>query len=526
MKNCPNCQTSVEDNVTFCPSCGTKMADESTLVKDQDSSTTEKTVSNKKKWFVPAIIAAVALVLLVIIATVIFSGGSKAPKGAVYVADGNLMYTTYGKKATEITEDPARSSVYVSKNLKYLYYSKSTDNGTTWYVKKYGNLKKDATKIATNIYSSIYITDDGKTLFYIKDDNLYSFNVKKGESTKLKGDVNNFVSSPNGKIIYYQTQNDDGDNVIYLYGKKESKKIATGADLVSVSEDFKTVYFTIDDNLFKSKNGKEKVKILSDVSQIYMVYEDGKIYYAKNDGEDTKLCFFDGKKEHDICKDDFSCYTVSYDKPILVYSVIGEDEIVYMCAWEENTSKITTNDDGAKDFTISSDSKTLYYIDKVDDGAGELFSAKLSKKLGKAKSVAKDVAEIYTVYDYTKEDSDSIILWENSEGEVYLDGKRVDYTVSGFVSWDSDGKKLYYYDGDGALKMFKGKKSVTISEEAKYTCFTADGHFLYIDDVSSTSGKGTLKLWTGKKSKTIADDVASIGSLNVSSYIYNYNYSW
>ncbi len=151
-------------------------------------------------------------------------------------------------------------------------------NGNAVFLKKKGS-EIESVKLAGEC--SARITEDGETLVYTKNNNLYKTSARKEQETvKLADDVEAFVISPDGKYIYFINEDDE------LYGMKgngDPKRIAS--DLSDWTMSAEGVLFFITDEtddlgtLCYCKNGKTKKKLDDSVS--FVIAYDTVVYYRK-----------------------------------------------------------------------------------------------------------------------------------------------------------------------------------------------------------------------------------------------------
>lgn len=174
----------------------------------------------------------------------------------------------------------------------------------------YKNIKKpdnDAIKIASDVTS--YQLDKNTTIVtYSKNNNLslHQYDIKKGIDQKIENNVYTYYVSDDGKKILYMTGNFD----LYLvYPEKNKEKIAGDiSDITYVKDDLSTVYYFKDDILYKKEEGKDKVRISSDIDTILSIYESGEVYYVKKSMETVPLM--------DYVKDDIILADASESIPV------------------------------------------------------------------------------------------------------------------------------------------------------------------------------------------------------------------
>ena len=534
MKYCPNCSTQLDDNATFCGSCGSSVAASSSAqpsVSEQTSSeqpAPEKKKFDLKKLLVPAIAAVVVILAIIIIANI---GGSdvKLVDGAFYGVDDEVFYTKNGKKSVKLPDD--QGIPVLSADGKMMYY---TDEDGDYYAKKFSQLEKDAegVKVSGSGVSSMHITHNGKEALYLKENKLYVFQYGKESSERIVKDVEEFYTDKDHDIIIYTTT--EGD--MYWYGAKKSVKIDSEiGEIRYINENYKEIYYTANTDeekgtfdLCVAKKNKEGEKLLSDLSNVYVVYEDGSLYYEDEDG---KLFFWDGKKSTEICDEEY-CFVADFSvegTPVLVYEV-GEEtddglEYTYFVAYETKTNELGSDED-ITDVTLSYDGKELLYIkdyeteesEDEDDYwseetvIGTAVKRSVGKKLGNEKELAQDVTNVGYRGGYKDDDEEKyvfVMYWETEDGDLWFDGEKVGETES--FSFDAKSGDLYWYDDD-TLKVFNGKKSVTVANDVSDYELTANGDLIILHDVDD-DGEGTASWWNGKKLTRVADDAKGVSAV-------------
>ena len=325
MKKCPKCGAEFGDELAFCQNCGTSLdaepvaapAEEPKEVPKGKAKAPEEKKKRSKKGLVFAIIGAVVVLAALVVAAILIFGG-KATNYALYIKDREIFFYNMKEKSEpwELTsklidssEDISDSNLasvgrtlgiytYMSENGKYIFFpDKINDDGFGLYYKKAADPDGDAVKIDTSV-ESYFVNKAATLVIYLKEDNLYEYNISKGEKDKIASDVYTYMASDDGKKVVYLTN----DNDIYLkYSGEDKEKIAGEVSrIVFVNEALTTVYYLKDNALYKKAEGQDKVKIDTDVYSVLKVYESGEIYYIKhNEQIYIKDYVIDDKKEAD-----------------------------------------------------------------------------------------------------------------------------------------------------------------------------------------------------------------------------------
>ena len=200
-------------------------------------------------------------------------------KGAIYNTSGTQVIYYDGNKSYFCENAGERQSIssnrlyallpensyvsqssYVYSNLKNQFYEYSGDNGSNIALL---TSKLELESRMKNV-SDAQLQKDGKTLVYVKNDNLYSANISKSspEGTKLVDSVYDFVVSLDGKTVLYL----DEDRVTYTVktsgGKASKVSEDSFSDAVACGSGF---LYVMDDELYFTTGGKgSKVSGLSD----------------------------------------------------------------------------------------------------------------------------------------------------------------------------------------------------------------------------------------------------------------------
>lgn len=308
---CPNCGTENGINDLFCQECG--MFFGNAEEKMAGGNTAAKTGKAGKVWKIAAIVAALLVVVgLGIIFVPRFIGGGRAAKKedldfVMYLKDNELTMARKSKYEPIVVGDRmfadkdgvgngyhyAYDLISYSPDHKYVYYPQKADGSACdLYRKKLGSKKEEGVKIDSQVVD--YKVLDNDRLVYIKDNTdrkLYLY--QKGESEKIASNVGNLKVSSDGKYMLWKA-----DGKLYVQNTNlKSDKVKLDSDVSSiygVSEDFGTIVYQKNDNLYVMKGMNDSDKIASDVYNAYVYdMEHGlKIYYMKKEVEKS-LSYYD-----------------------------------------------------------------------------------------------------------------------------------------------------------------------------------------------------------------------------------------
>lgn len=168
--------------------------------------------------------------------------------------------------------------VYISDNS--VYYVKNADN-------RYRVGKKDVT--------DAQISEDGKTVYYVRNDSLYSVPVKEdAEETRLAKEVDTstyapYVVNPSGKGVYYI---DDDQTLRYTTKGDDSDRVADDVKNMTISSKGIVFFIGDDDQLYSSKNGAKATKISTKDDEIVNIYNSGKYTYYATLSDDEEMSIF------------------------------------------------------------------------------------------------------------------------------------------------------------------------------------------------------------------------------------------
>ncbi len=544
---CANCGAALAAGSDFCENCGAKTeAPEAPQAAPNSILAKIKAIPPK---FLKIGAVALAAVVLVVVLIAIFAGGGK-PSYALYLQDDTMFSAKLPSgKPVEITDEAYNSTVYMSADGKRVFFKEN--DGDLFY--RDTAAKKDSVKISGDV-SSFKITANGKKVFYLKNSNLYSHDLK--DSTKIANDVSEFKITDDGKTVIY-IQSDDGYTLYRKVGNKDAIKLASGdaLEILNYDEDLSTVIFSMDGDLYTQTGSKDKIKIDSDATIISPYYDDGSFYYVVQDEADEDdsdddvdadedyddedvveepdsrsarygsvsydLYYYNGKKSIEIAKEiDGPTYegsaSAATDKAAIVYYINDEDgETTYYVASKDKVAEI--KGDEIYGIQINEDGSSVLLMREYDgeNGTAILYEAAISgTKMKEAKKITEDVYA--GSFGYADGKPYYYTDVKDGEGTLYIAGKKVlddAATIIGALE-DLGGyvaiSDLDQGEGTATLWHIKGTKAKKIADDISLVTsdFSPDGQLLYLTDYSK--GEGTLMLYNGSKSKKIDTDVSDI----------------
>lgn len=467
-------------------------------------------------------------------------GRSRREAYGLYIKDGEIYCSGLSKgDAWQVTRrfyEDAGNSDLASASFSYTTVM-SRDGGTLFFPDKIDgggytlycrdmSGEEDAVKIDSDI--TLYtVNDDASLVTYLKTGSLYRYDVGRDEKEKLDSDVYSLYVSGDGRKLLYR----DGDATLYQldYGR-DREKLDSGVDNIwAVSGDCETIVYQKDNALYLMRDGGEKLRIASEVSNTIRAYDTGEAYFVKEDGGVSTLYYFDGEMSEAVT-DEFRDYWTNnfypaYDTAMLAYQDDGGE---YWLAVGVEPMELGAGNPEPISFTFSEDGESFWYVDEPYNGEGELYQITVSD--GRAEKAVLADEDVYISIGHA---SGRLVYFKDvsgSEGELYVDGEYVDDDVYLYnLQWSEDGALLYYEDysaneGCGTLMQYSGGKVREIADDVYDACYLPDGSVLYLMDYSTGRCYGDLYVYSGGESTKLDEDVVAI--LPVSSSGHGYGYYW
>ncbi len=360
---CPNCGKETSAEFAFCQNCGAAITENALKAGAAEAAAPAAVKkSGGKKWILIGIIAVVVIAAAILLITLLGKGGGSRSGGkdappdfALYVKDKELFFTNFSKNGpiqatSKLLSDADMSSREISQSGYQLgeYTILSNDGKTLFFPDKYddsatgvsmyyltiGKKDADAVKIDSGV-TTYSVSDDGRLFTYMKEGSLYQYDLKESEKEKLASDVYDYWISDDGQKVVYIT--DEEGMYLKEFGKDKEKLDSDVYNIRYTTKDFKTIYYlkvtggsdsgdgysaaSSDYSytpttyaLYKVTLGSDKEKLLSDVVDIFRIYDSGEIYYSKLD-ESSAVTLMDYVDDDMKAIDDSMEYPVEPEYP-------------------------------------------------------------------------------------------------------------------------------------------------------------------------------------------------------------------
>lgn len=505
-------------------------------------------LKTKKALYICAASVVVALIAVLLLF-------AKSPDPMIYVRDSQLVMRKNAE--TTLIHDEFSEGYVVSDYMspdtlvelmalsaddRYLYYLTDYDSGYDLYsydLKK--GEKQEPIKISNSV-SKIYVPEDGKGVYYLKNVNGYSgklYYYDQNSSGLIAKDVMVDSIVAVGKNIAYLDENPDtGVQSLYLYNLKDQEEYKVDTN-VSMLYDISLSGKPSD--IVYGKNGEsygvesvyvagyevEKEKLVNN-SSILAADADTIFYYADKDGKCALYQYnVDTREGVKLCADVGKCfmlsadaveyydnvektYFVSFSNGIRIESIgvcigalVNEDKSAIVLLEYENLQKVDFAD-GTEDFAIS--------VYSIKDGV-------LSEK-----HVLSEDASKYCYYDAKH---DVVYYFEgvdkNMHGTLfrYVNGEKervADDVCVEMIGMNTKTADIVYFadvvDGVGTMYLYDGKKPVRVGSDVQYDKweYVDNNNLLYLANWDMANG-GEFYRFSGKKAERIASDVQMFFSI-------------
>lgn len=559
---CPNCGTENGINDLFCQECG--MFFGNAEEKMAGGNMTAKTGKTGKVWKIAALMAALVIVVGIgILFVPRLFGGTKTSDWeqdfVLYLKDNELTMAKKGKYEPIIVGDRmfadkdgvgngyhyAYSLISYSPDHNYVYYPQKADgNGCDLYRRKLGSKKAEEVKIDSQIVE--YRVLDNDRLVYIKDGTdrkLYLY--QKGEAEKIASNAGELRVLSDGKYILWQT-----DGKLYVQNtnlKSDKVKLDSNvSNIYGVSEDFGTIVYQKNDNLYVMKGLNESEKIASDVYYVYVYDIDHsmKIYYLKEGGEKS-LSYYD------LIADDLRVQDQQIGEP----RIEDYQRVTYKDSFWGVQEKIEVDDDyyeeldkyqqkqardylraDLENYTIAMSEWDIYYYEDASGESNKVLTVSMQAEEMQCGSMGTNTALLY-VGNTELETIDGVKFSELADIDYYemyqriedtmKEGRQLLYIENGesheidiecgdsypwiwaneekhmifLCSYGIDYRELYRFDyrqKDASLELITDEFSYVAAYDMDDVCYVSEDDELYYGDEKIDEDVYALTVWEGE----------------------------
>lgn len=426
---CNQCGRQLSDDAIFCPVCGAKqdpLVKAATAAAQSETPTpatasgtapvqaaataptpaaapaptavpgavpAQKTKKEKKGFPFKVVVPLAGIVVLaVVLAVVVMSIGGRGVKADRYSEKGMVgyycldSYVTFFNLKGESCE--LKDVGYYGFNevtsadmsvAAYTVWNEKSDDYDLYYITS----DLEPVLVEEDVHYSVRISYDGAYIAYltdVKDDisgDLYLYSIKDNKSTLIDSDVYPYLicMSPGGKAVAYLREFEDiDDNELYIGGIKiDSKKVdKDGAVPVAIGDNGKALYYVTDNDKLYLYNGKDSVKLASDVDRdFYFNRNASQMLYTKG----GKTYFYELKMDEPVKVASAEIYdivlpmdVVHYDGNNFYSKFVGLDDLKG-CVMETDSGLYWLNSKGTDSvkiastytYQLSADGKSILY---------------------------------------------------------------------------------------------------------------------------------------------------------------------
>ncbi len=311
---CPQCGAQNKEGDTFCGNCGASLSQTAVVATGGEAYGAFTQPEKPRKKLPLGMIGGVAAIVAVLILAVVFLpkvfSGKKETKPLLYLKDNELTIASGrkhepGRISDDFYDSSEEGNLYsgtasplqYTRDGKYIFYKRNV-NGSVYdvYFQKAGGKGDDSQRLDSDIVRYSVISKD--KIVYIKDPSdrkLYLASTEDKE--RLASDVDSYAISKDDKYIIWKETDDEEYKLYYqdLAGKKDKEKIDNVSWVVDYSDDFSTLVYVKEEDLYICRNFGEPEKIASEVSQVftYNINEKLEMYYLKSEEEDSGYTMYD-----------------------------------------------------------------------------------------------------------------------------------------------------------------------------------------------------------------------------------------
>lgn len=438
------------------------------------------------------------------------------------------------KIASEVTE------FYSANDCKKIGFLKS--NGG-YYIYSEGG---ESVKIANDVESIRYTSEDLSAVYYEKEEGLYKQVEGEDDVTKISSDVFTVEQIYDSGEVYYTKEETveiklsdyvvddiaDADAVMTEPEYPDSPSwwdYDTDEAYDAAVEQYETAYeaYEASYDAYNAKLQRDELRetlqeSIFEQSVYTLYYFDGEESVVLTDAltdyylpctQDNPAIAYEEYNQVETTKVKLSEITNAYEVEELVKAAMYSSAERYIAVGEK-TSVLEQTD--AQQIQFSADGKALYFLDDVsDEGRGDLYKAIITDASVQKPELIDDDVDNTAIYDL----NNAIAYFKNFDdekyrGDLWIDGKEIDYDVYCYSISIQDGTVYYYSDWNaekeyGTLKKYANEKTTKIADDV-YSWRLNEGNILYLYDYSWNSNSGTLYIYKNGDSEKISDDVTCI----------------
>lgn len=311
--NCKNCNLVLNEDTKICPECGMEVK--------VDGTKTNHDI--RLSWVAITVTAGIILSLAILLVFIIINGNTDSieiPKNALatnanitntptnlndkgatpasplqnlfYLKNGNLFYTSVDNIAPQMIDMQSQiKDTYRPFSFYDLFNIQLSDDGTQLFypsnistthpeysadIYNYNITSQSNNQLVIDLGVNNYVPNqDGSKIYYLKNRALYLNSLSNTE--KIESDVEEFYISKDGNQVLYHTSN----GYWYFIHEDRAKTEIDLNELQYISDDLETIYYIYNNDLYLIKNDNSPQLIASGVHSLLNVYEDGSLYYLK-----------------------------------------------------------------------------------------------------------------------------------------------------------------------------------------------------------------------------------------------------
>jgi hypothetical protein len=257
---CSKCGGEVAANLNFCGSCGNPIEHTETVSSESKPFAAKQKfdIGILRKFIKPAIIVVAAIIVLVVAVNALKPSKYQRSSAAIYITqeEDSVVILPNGKNRTLIagtlvtqyhSADRRTAAVIIDEEQGA---SRGSQFGYSLY------LIKDTPTLVSDSVSSAVISYSGGGLAYIKDVDdgfgslcLYSGGKNETITSDINNDSDEYVISPDGRVVAYSITDEDGETVGYYYDGKQ-RELDDGVTPIAVADGAKYVYYNRNDTLY------------------------------------------------------------------------------------------------------------------------------------------------------------------------------------------------------------------------------------------------------------------------------------